>query len=176
MKKRPILTTAKEISVLSLMTALLLGGQYILSWVAGVEIVTVLLLTFSYSFGWQRGLIVATAFSLLRCFLFGFFVSVIILYLVYFNLFALFWGSIGRKIKFLPAIVAVAMVCTVCFTLLDDIIWPLIGGLNASGAWSYFLMSFTAMIPQTICTLITVSLLFYPLTKIFSYAAKNSLK
>ncbi len=174
--KKIILLTAKEIAVLGLMTALLLGGQYVLSFVAGVEIVTAFLLAFSYSFGWKRGITVATAFSLLRCFIFGFFFNVVLLYLIYFNLFALFWGSLGKKIKFLPAIVLVAMLCTVCFTLIDDILWPLIGGLTAQAAWVYFLASFTAMIPQTVCTLVTVSLLFYPLTKIFDRVAKSVAK
>lgn len=176
MNKEPIFRTTKEITVIALMTALLLGGQLALSAVAGVEIVTVLLLTFSYSFGWKRGIVVATAFSLLRCFLFGFFLSVIILYLVYFNLFAFFWGSLGRKLKHLPVIVITAMACTISFTLIDDVLWPIIGGLSREGAWSYFLMSFTAMVPQTICTAVTVSLLFYPLTKIFSAVAKKTLK
>ena len=176
MKNGIVGITAKELSVLALMTALLLGGQYVLSWAAGVEVVTVLLLSFCYSFGWKRGVIVATAFSLLRCFLFGFFLSVIVLYLVYFNLFALFWGGIGRKLKKLYFIVPVAALCTVCFTLIDDVIWPIVGGLTAEGALSYFLMSFTAMVPQTVCTIVTVSLFFLPLYKIFDKAAKSLFK
>lgn len=70
--------TAKEISLISVFTALLIGGQFILSGISGIEIVTVLLLSFSYYFGITRGLFVANAFSLLRCFIFGFFPIVII--------------------------------------------------------------------------------------------------
>ena len=70
--------TAKEIALISVFTALLIGGQFVLSGISGIEIVTVLLLSFSYYFGIRRGLLVANAFSLLRCFIFGFFVNVII--------------------------------------------------------------------------------------------------
>ena len=66
MKNQSIILTAKEICIISLMTALLLGGQYVLAWASGVEVVTVLLLSFSYVFGVKRGCTVATAFSLLR--------------------------------------------------------------------------------------------------------------
>lgn len=228
--------TAKEIAYLALMTALLLGGQFALSAISGVEVVTVLLLSFCYVFGSKRGVAVATAFSLLRCFLFGFFPYVVILYLVYFNAFALLFGALGRRDKPLPAwvcplllsllaaacayfaivgipvdflldkltvmlwilfallcaILAVYFVllfkdgaktgrelaavtafgafCTVCFTLLDDLMYPLFAGLRGDGAIAYFYNGFFAMIPQTICTVITVSLLFLPLQKLFKSA------
>ncbi|MBO7736745.1 MAG: hypothetical protein J6S22_02790, partial [Clostridia bacterium] len=83
MKHQSIILTAKEICIMSLMAALLLGGQYVLAWVSGVEAVTVLLLSFSYVFGAKRGCTVATEFSLLRCFLFGFFPHVVLLYILY---------------------------------------------------------------------------------------------
>lgn len=233
--------TAKEVAYLALMTALLLGGQFALSAVSGVEVVTVLLLCFSYTFGAQRGAIVATAFSLLRCLLFGFFPYVVVLYLVYFNLFALLFGLLGARKSPLPvwvcpallsliggcslyfaivgipvdferdrlaamlwtlfglicavlvlyvvlvccgrkrgaagrelaSVTALASACTVFFTLLDDVLWPLFAGLSGDGALAYFYNGFFAMIPQTICTVVTVSALFFPLRKIFSFAAKK---
>ena len=76
------LFTAKEISVSALMTALLIGGQYALSSVAGVEIVTVMLLVFCCTFGRRAGVLTATAFSVLRGIVFGFMPYVIVLYLV----------------------------------------------------------------------------------------------
>ena len=174
MKHQGIIVTAKEICIMSLMTALLLGGQYVLAWISGVEVVTVLLVSFSYVSGAKRGCTVATAFSLLRCFLFGFFPHVLLLYAVYFNALALFWGILGRKLKRLPDIVLAAAVCTVCFTLLDDLIWPMFAGWNI--AWAYFLASFTAMLPHTLCTAVTVTVFFRPLTKIFNSVAKNIVK
>ena len=88
--------TAKDIAYISVMTALLIGGQFALSFTYGLEIVTVLLLCFSYVFGVRRGMLTATAFSLLRCFVFGFYPTVLMLYLIYYNLFALLCGLCGR--------------------------------------------------------------------------------
>ena len=42
-------------------------------------------------------MITATCFSLLRCLLFGFYPNIIILYLIYYNLFALLFGTLGKK-------------------------------------------------------------------------------
>ena len=60
--------TAKDIALIGVFTAMLIGGQLVLSGIAGVEVVTVLLLAFSYYFGIIRGLFVANVFSILRCF------------------------------------------------------------------------------------------------------------
>ena len=57
--------------------------------------------------------------------------------------------------------------CTICFTLLDDVISPLMLGMTFEGALVYFYASFTAMLPQTLCSIVTVGLMFYPLTAVF---------
>jgi len=232
------MNTAKEIAYCSAAVALLVGGQFLLSGVSGVELVTVLLLVFSYAFGAVRGMAVATAFSLLRTFLFGFFPYVVVLYLVYYNLFALFFGLLGRHRSLpvwispvlLPVLMAgclyiaiagvpldfvgkrvsiagyilfgvftalfiaelvllilgkgegakeaislatLASLFTVGFTLLDDCLWPLWAGLNGDGALFYFYNGFLAMIPQTVCAAVTTFLLFRPLYRIFSSAARS---
>ena len=152
--------------------ALLIGGQMALSGVSGIEIVTVMLLCFCFHYGVRHGIAVATTFSLLRCFFFGFQVNVIVLYLVYYNLFALFFGWLGKRIAgriSLPKlclIVASAVVFTVLFTMLDNVITPLIFGFHKNAAAVYFAQSLYALVPQTICTMATVSILFVPLTKI----------
>jgi hypothetical protein len=152
--------------------ALLIGGQMALSGVSGIEIVTVMLLCFCFHYGVRHGIAVATTFSLLRCFFFGFQVNVIVLYLVYYNVFALFFGWLGKRITgriSLPklcVIVASAMVFTVLFTMLDNVITPLIFAFHKNAAAVYFAQSLYALVPQTICTMATVSILFVPLTKI----------
>lgn len=236
--------SAVHIAYIALETALLIAAQYVLGFVSGVEIVTVLLLCFSAYFGVICGVAAAVSFSLLRCLLWGFYPSVIILYLIYYPLFALCFGLLGKikeetfakanaplaltvngilifiaaactvcaalnliKISaiyantvkiFLYAVAgicivlaaafnvlfvlvakkklksgkplklflftAVAAVFTVCFTLLDDIISPLILGMTPLTALSYFYASFLAMLPQVICTIATVSALYFPLT------------
>ena len=165
---------AKEIALMSVTTALLLAGQFALSAIQGVEVVTVILLTFCVSFGVKRGIFVATAFSVLRCIIFGFVPNVVILYLVYYNLFAVIFGIAGKLlantrlwVKILVLAVLAAMM-TACFTLLDDLITPWMYGYAAESAEIYFLMSLPVMGVQSACAVITVSLLWYPLSKAFA--------
>lgn len=251
-KNRP--SPAKEIACIAVETALLIGAQYAISPVMGVEVVTVLLLTFSWVFGRRAGALTAVCFSLLRCMLSGFYPQVIVLYLVYYPLFAVLFGSLGRVsdesyvrlpvwavclvnivlavvcavcvfcaatdflkisrlsvvlVKTLLSVVAVlsfalmaaldisvllaragkirgagavktvlaaaiAAICTIFFTLLDDFIAPLFLGYGLfSESWGvYFYGSFLALAPQTVCAIVTVALLFLPLTSIFKKVAK----
>lgn len=234
------------------MCALLIDGQYVFSFVVGVEIVTVLLISFACAFGVRRGIICAVAFSLLRCLLYGFYPTVIILYLIYYPLLAAVFGGLGhiKDITFknypiwfaviinavllsiatacalsaalgfikisrlwestvtillwvifglcltmlfafdglliaaaifkkntaaalkIITFASIAAVCTAVFTLLDDIITPLIFGYSRLTALAYFYSSFTAMLPQVICTIITVCTLFAPLSAAIERAAK----
>lgn len=169
--------TAKEIALISVFTALLIGGQFVLSGISGIEIVTVLLLSFSYYFGIRRGLLVANVFSLLRCFIFGFFVNVIILYLVYYNLFVVVFGILGSKLKkelnlkILTVVVLVASLMTVIFTGLDDVITPLYYRFSMNAMKAYAIASLTTVIPQVICTILTVILLLPILLRIFKQSA-----
>lgn len=150
--------------------ALLIGGQLALTGLSGIEIVTVMLLCFCFCYGIRQGVAIATTFSLVRCLVFGFQINVIVLYLVYYNLFALFFGWLGGrfagKVTFVKTILVIvsAAVFTMCFTLLDDIITPLLYGFSRKAAMIYFLQSLYAVIPQTICTVVTVSVCFHPLT------------
>ncbi len=162
----------KFIVRVAMSVALLIAAQMALTAVSGVEIVTVILLCLSFYYGIRTGLAIATTFSLLRCFFFGFQVNVIVLYLIYYNLFTLFFGWLGKhfrgKISLvrLSVVVASAVVFTILFTLLDDVITPLIFGFHKNAAKVYFLQSLTAMIPQSICTVVTVSALFAPLLRV----------
>ena len=162
----------KWIVRVAMCVALLIGGQLALTGISGVEIVTVMLLSFCFCYGIRQGLAIATTFSLLRCLVFGFQINVIVLYLVYYNLFALFFGWLGGrfagKVTFAKTslVVVSAAVFTVCFTLLDDIITPILYGFSRKAAMIYFLQSLYAVIPQTICTVVTVSVCFHPLTRV----------
>lgn len=243
MKKPDRLSPAKEIAYIAVTTALLIGVQFALYAAPGVECVTVLLLCTSYVFGARFGALTGLAFSLLRCLLFGFYPAVVAVYCIYFPLFGLLFGTIGRgddgggltfklkicvnlvlavlsaaafaaaaldlikisitykalttalcwalgaifaalliafdlvwlfgrgtprakKLLWLMFVTTAAAFCTVCFSLLDDVIAPLILGMTFDGAMAYFYASFAAMLPQTACTVVSVGLLFYPLTAI----------
>lgn len=152
--------------------ALLIAGQLALTSVSGIEIVTVMLLCFCYCYGIRHGIAIATAFSLLRCFVFGFQINVIVLYLIYYNLFAIFFGWLGARfagkntLLKTVMVVGAAVVFTAMFTLLDDVITPLIYGFNENATKVYFYQSLTAVIPQTICAAVTVSVCFHSLTKV----------
>ena len=166
--------SSKEIALMGATVALLLAGQFVLSGVQGVEVVTVFLLSFCVAFGVRRGMVVATVFSLIRNFIYGFYLNVIILYLVYYNFFALTFGFTGKFIKNLPVwaeitvLSAAAGIITCCFTLLDDIITPYLYGYTAKSAAVYFYASLPVMGVQAACAVITVALLWFPLSKAFS--------
>ena len=160
---------AGYVAVVAVFTALLLAAQYALWFVKGVELVTVLLLVFSYRFGVRCGVLSAVAFSLLRCLLFGFFPNVVLLYLLYYPLFAACFGILGNalhrrtgvRVQMLLTVLAVLL--TALFTLLDDAVTPLLYGYTREAALAYFLASLPTMAVQTACAAVTVLLLFRPL-------------
>ena len=98
--KQKKLTLSKELAYISTTCALLLGGQFVFSFVVGVEVVTLILVSFSFVFGAKRGAVCAISYSLLRCIIYGFYPTVVLLYLIYYPLLALLFGLLG-KVKFL---------------------------------------------------------------------------
>lgn len=164
--------TAKNITLPSVYTAILIGGQFVLSGISGIEIVTVLLLAFCYKYGVKQGLLVANAFSLLRCFLFGFYLNVLILYFVYYNTFVIVFGLLGKEfnnsygIKSHIVIIVVAMIMTASFTLFDNVLTPLIYGFSQNATKAYFLASLYTVVPQIMCTMVTVTFLFPLIIKV----------
>lgn len=160
------MNSAKKIILPGVFTALLIGGQLALSGISGIEVVTVLLLTFVYKYGIVQGLLVANSFTLLRCFIFGFMPNVILLYLIYYNIFVLMFGFLGKvfrheySIKKHIMVVVVAVVMTVLFTIIDNVLTPLIYGFTANASKAYFVASFYTVIPQIICTFATVLIIF----------------
>ena len=168
-RRRAFRRGAGYAAVVAVFTALLLAAQYALWFVKGVELVTVLLLVFSYRFGVRCGVLSAVAFSLLRCLLFGFFPNVVLLYLLYYPLFAACFGLLGNvlhhrtgvRVQMLLTVLAVLF--TALFTLLDDALTPLLYGYTREAALAYFLASLPTMAVQTVCAAVTVLLLFRPL-------------
>ena len=163
--------SAKRVIISGVFTALLIGAQMALSSVSGVEIVTILFLCYCYVFGVKQGLLVANAFSLIRCLIFGFSPTVIVLYLVYYNLFALVFGTLGRvfkheyNLKKHAVVVVVAVVMTALFTMLDNVITPLVYGFTLNAMKAYFLASLYTLLPHVICSFCTALLLIAPLIK-----------
>ena len=166
--------STKNLIFCALFVAILLASQLVLSSIAGVEIVSVLLLAFSYKKGVKNGLMVASAFSLLRCFIFGFMPNVIVLYLIYYNLFALVFALVGKKFAYNYSVkshiicIVLSGVMTICFTLLDCFITPLMYVFNFTSANAHFIASIPVIIPHVICVGATTIFLYFPLVKVLS--------
>lgn len=163
----------KDVTLIGVFTAVLLGGQLALSGISGIEIVTVLFASFVYARGIKNGLMLATGFSLIRCFIFGFIPTVIILYLIYYNLFAVIVGGLSfifkRKLSLKKVILLtiIVVILTVLFTALDNVITPLFYGYDKQTTKAYFIASLYAVISQSVCAVVTMSCLFYPLLKLY---------
>lgn len=177
-KKSAKARSAKECTYLAMFVALVIAAQLCLSMVPGVELVTVLFLSYAYVMGAKRGMLAATAFSLLRQIIFGVYVPVLILYLLYFNAFALTFGLLGKRrrtpVQALPYLVLVVCICTACFTMIDNILTPLWYGYSKRAFKMYFLASLPIMFPQIVCAAISTLFLFLPLQRVFA-AAKRTL-
>ncbi|MBR3864222.1 MAG: hypothetical protein IKJ19_03780 [Clostridia bacterium] len=169
-------TTAKECAFMAVFVALLIASQFILSAIPGIELVTMLFISYSCAMGSKRGMLCATAFSLLRQFIFGALPTVLILYLIYYNLLTFTFGKIGKnlniKLKNVILIVILACAFTALFTLLDDIITPLYNGYSPKATKLYFYASLPVMSSQVICTAISSACLFVPFFKVFKGVKK----
>ena len=163
--------TAKDCALLAVFVSVVIVAQVCLSVLAGVEVVTVLFVAYSYASGWKKATFAATAFTLVRQIIFGFFPTVLILYLIYYNLLAVTFGVLGQKLPETKGrgwlITAIACVGTVCFTMLDNVLTPLWYGYSARATQLYFTASLSVLIPQVVCTAVSVSCLFSPLFRIF---------
>ncbi len=154
---------------------MLIAIQYVFSAVKGVELVTAFLFAFCFCFGSVCGVIVAVAFILLRIMIFGFFPTVFILYLSYYPLFAVVAGAMGRALKKSSPIkqvvlcFLVAVVMTILFTALDDLITPLFFSYDQIAWKAYVIQSLPTCLIQCVCVTLTMALLFLPLKKTFGY-------
>lgn len=99
----------------------------------------------------------------------------VMLWALFAVLLALFVGSVvllilGGRVRIgreAAVLASLAAFCTVCFTLLSDVITPLFYGWSMDVAIGYFYTGFFAMVPQTLCAAVSVTLLFYPLERAF---------
>ncbi len=178
-QKNRLKMTARECAYLAAFVALVIAAQVVLAAVPSVEVVTVLFVAYAFVFGMKRGLTAATVFSLLRMLVFGFDMKVLVLYLLYFNglaaLFAALGDTVKKPIYALWWLTAVACVCTVCFTMLDNFLTVVWFSYSARAAKVYFMASLSVMFPQVICTAVSVGVLFLPIQKVF-FTVKKGLR
>lgn len=186
MNKKRMVNTAKECAYLAVFTALVIATQLVFAAVPGVELVTVLFISYAFVFGWKRGMATATVFSLLRQFIFGVYPTVLILYIVYYNFLALLFGFLGvgfgkkmtmrmdkKTFGILCLIVVISCIATMCFTMFDNILTSLWYGYSERAREAYFYASLPVMTSQTICSAVSVSVLFLPLRLAFLYVKKG---
>ncbi len=171
-RKNGVKGAGRECALIAVFVALLIAAQLALTILPGVELTTVLFVAYSFFFGAKRGMLAAVAFALLRQILFGFFPVVLLLYLVYYPLLALIFGLLGGRVKNPKAalwwLTCVACAGTLLFTMLDNLLTPLWYGLTKAETKAYFFTSFTVLLPQLVCTAVTVGGLFLPLRNAFS--------
>ena len=170
-KNAKIKRASKECAYVAVFAALLIAAQLCFAFLPGVEIVTVLFIAYSFVFGARRGVLSAVTFSLLRQLVFGFFPVVLILYLIYYPLLAFLFGFLGGRVKKLVRslwwITVLACLCTVCFTMLDNLLTLLWYSSTKEAAKAYFIASLSVLLPHVLCTALTVALLFLPLERVF---------
>ncbi len=169
--KRAVTRVSKECAYLAVFVAVVIALQLALSAIPGVELVTLLFLSYAFVFGVRRGVLAAVAFTFLRLLIFGVYPTVIIVYLLYYPAFTLLFGWLGGRVKS-PAralwwLTVLAVLGTVCFTVLDNIVTPLFYGMTKDAAKGYFIASLPLMLPQVVCTAVTVGALFLPLERAF---------
>lgn len=176
--KNGMISSAKEVARTAVFVALVVGAQYVLSALPFVEVVTLLFVCYSYVFGAARGVVAAVAFAALRQFLFGFFPVIFFLYVLYFPLLCVVFGNMGKRCRvkgwrLVALAVAVAVFCTVLFSLADNLLTPLYYAYSPKAAKMYFRASLPFLVGQSVCVAVTVAFLFRPLTKAL-YFIKNS--
>ena len=176
-KRQMAVRSGKECAYLAVFVALVIAAQLMLAAVPGVEVVTLLFVCYAFVFGVRRGVIAATAFTLLRQLVFSFSPTAFILYIVYFNGLTALFGWLGHVVKkptvSLWWLVLVVCACTACFSLLDGIITPIWYAFSERATKAYFMATLPFMIPQIICTALSVGILFLPLQKAFSIIKKG---
>ena len=179
-KGRIAVRSAKECAYVSVFVTLVVVAQLAFSSLPGVELVTVLFISYAFVFGVRRGVLAGVAFALVRMLVFGFSPTVLILYLLYFPALAAAFGGLGHAVKktlfALWWLVIIACVCTASFSLIDNLITPIWYGFTAKATKAYVYASLPFMVPQIVCTAISVSVLFLPLEKALRFAKKGLLK
>ena len=165
----------------ALYAAILITDQQVFSTIDGIELVTPLFLGFCYVFG-TDGYFLAVVFALLRCLVFGFSPAVILLYLLYYPAFC--WNIIfvkrhlkqlkGLRLDLVLSLLAFAD--TILFTLLDDLITPLIHGFSKAVWLAYFMASLPVAISQSVLAFLSTGILILPLLSVLQRAAGSRKK
>ena len=176
-KSKYFFRSAKECAFVAVFVGTVIAAQLALAALPSIELVSVLFISYAFVMGIARGTLAATAFSLLRQLIFGFYPTILILYLVYYNSLALFFGFLGQHLKNtktnLPVLLLFSCIFTPFLTLLDCVITPLWYGYTQRALKAYFFAALPVCFLQIACVAVSVLLLFPPLSKTFAWAKRK---
>lgn len=149
----------------ALMSAMLIVGKYVLSFIPNIEVVTTLTICFTYVFGYLA--VAATmVFCLIDMVLYPFSIDVAISYFIYWNALTIIVATIKKcgVTSHLPYII-LSIIMTLFFGVLTSFMTALIFDLN-------FLVIYIAGIKfyafQLLSNLVLMNIGFSPLTKLLS--------
>lgn len=129
----------------------------------GVALIGLVLVAAACAYFAVRGVPVSIMYqasvSIMLWALFGLCLALIVLHIV------LSLVPMGSAAKEIAVVTSLAVVCTVLFTLADDVITPLIYGYGFDVAVGYFYSSFTVLLPHAVSVALSALVLYYPLKK-----------
>ncbi|MDR1093302.1 MAG: hypothetical protein LBL66_04050 [Clostridiales bacterium] len=81
--KARAVSASKNVALIAVLSAMVVGGKYALQWIPNVEVVTILLMTFTFALGLWRGIVTAVVFCLMDMLLYPFSFAVTVAYFIY---------------------------------------------------------------------------------------------
>jgi len=164
-------SASKNIALIAVLAAMVVGGKFALQMIPNVEIVTLLLMLFTFVFGLVRGLSVALIFCLLDMVLYPFSVDVAVAYFNYWPfLVAITWilNNVGLKkevkkgrSEYINAFVAAG--CTVLFGVITSFFFSVFYGTPFVAVYIRGIIFYAI---QTVSNFILLLFLFKPLSKL----------
>lgn len=165
------LTITKVIAYSGLLSATLISGKYVLSFIPNVEIVSALIILSSVFLGLKITLPSVVVFVLADTLIYGFYLNSLIQYIFHFPLLSLLSYLVTKKNQSLLKLILVSFTFSVLFWIETPII-------NVILRFSLFIPTLIAGIPffiiQAISSIATIFFLYSPFKRRFSLINNNS--
>lgn len=166
----------KDIAILGMLSALLLGAQVGLAFLPNIELVTLLIIVYTIFLG-KRTLYIISVFILLEGFLYGFGLWWINYLYIWFLLFfvvlffrkhksPIFWALLSGSYG-----LAFGALCAIPYLFIGSVGGSLRSGIHM--AFAYWVSGIPFDIPHGISNFILALVLFSPLSSIFKLLYKN---
>ncbi len=130
MKKNKITFTAKKISIIALMSAILITGKFALSFIPNIEVVTTLVICLAFVFKYDS-IFATLIFCTADILIYPPSIDVIISYYLYWNLLALIVATLSElKIKNEWVYFTISLIMTALFGVITSFFFSLCFGVN----------------------------------------------